>query len=56
MDEEPDDEVTAEEQQKLDEVKQAKKLPEETYFNTAENPPTIQDKVKRKTKKILWNQ
>jgi large subunit ribosomal protein L47 len=34
---------------------EGKDLPEKRFFNTQENPPSLKDRVKEKTEKILWN-
>lgn len=41
--------------EKDEEPKRNKDLPESAFFNTPENPPTFQEKMKDKTKRVLWN-
>lgn len=51
-----DDQDAVRENEQEDAQKQeSKSLPERNYFNTQDNPPTLQDKIKEKTQKILWN-
>ncbi|KAF2705678.1 hypothetical protein K504DRAFT_414687 [Pleomassaria siparia CBS 279.74] len=35
--------------------RQDKELPEPTFFNATDNPPTLEEKLKQKADKILWN-
>jgi large subunit ribosomal protein L47 len=34
---------------------EGKESPESNFYNSNENPPTLGEKVKQKTQKILWN-
>lgn len=44
--------IRAEDQE---EPKQKKELPESSFFNTSENPPTFKERMKDRAKKVLWN-